>query len=121
MLQVQHRIPLRSVLFIVRRSVNEAAEDGIGAFGIKIGLPQLAVRDILESIKVLVSGGDFDPAAPSARAVEVQAAGIRNLSTIDNDLVIVETFVLRDRSADPGAVVTFGPGYLTAPMSSATL
>ena len=104
----------KGILFVIRRSVDEAAENGIGALGIKRGLPQLAVRDVLESIKVLIAGGDFDAAAPAARAVEVQAAGIRNLSAIDNDLVVVEAFVLRARVADPRAVIALGQRILYA-------
>ena len=77
-LQIQHRITLGLIFFIIRRSVNEAAESGIGAFGIVEGLPQLTVGHILEGIEVLVLGGDFDAAAPAAAAVEVQAAGVRN-------------------------------------------
>ena len=113
-LQIQHRITLGRVLLIIRRGVNEAAEHGVGALGMVERLPQLAMRHVLDGIEVLVLGGDFDAAAPPAAAVEVQAAGIRDSGSINHELVVVETFVLGPRDADPGAVVALGQGVLCA-------
>ena len=42
-----------------------------------------------------VVGRDFDTTAPTAGAVKIEAARVRNLGPIDKDLVIVEAFVLR--------------------------
>ena len=68
------------------------------------------MRHVLEGIEVLVRGGNFEAAAPAAAAVEVQAAGIRDLGAINHELVIVETFVLGPRDPDPGAVVALSQG-----------
>src|SRR5208282_4339475 len=57
---------------------------------------------------------NFKPAAPATAAVEIQAAGTRNLGAIDNELVVVKTFILWPRNADPGAVLAFGQGILRA-------
>ena len=40
-----------------------------------MNLPQLAVRHVLERVEVLVLRGDFNRAAPAARAVEEQLSG----------------------------------------------
>ena len=75
----------------------------------------MTVRHVLDGIKVLVLGGDFEPAAPATATVEIQATGIRDLGPIDHELVVVETFVLRPRDADPNAVVTLGQRVLCTP------
>ncbi|MGO8928376.1 MAG: hypothetical protein ACLQU3_16030 [Limisphaerales bacterium] len=72
------------------------------------------MRHILDGIEVLVLGRDFDTTAPAVAAVEIQAAGVRDPGAIDDELVIVKTFVLRPRVADPGAVVTLGQGVCCA-------
>ncbi len=107
-LQVQYWEPRVGLLVIIRRSVNEAAPGRVAGLGEIVDLPQMAVRHVLDSVEVLVFGGDFDTAAPTVAAVEIQAAGVRDPGAIDDELVIVETFVLRPRDADPGAVVTLG-------------
>lgn len=60
--------------------------------------------DIFDGVEVLVLGRDFNAAAPAAGAIEEYAAGVRNLGTINVELVVVKTFVLGTRVADPGAV-----------------
>jgi hypothetical protein len=68
---------------------------------------------MLESIKVLVRGGDFDAAAPTTTAVEVPSARIRNLGAINHKLVIVKPLILRPRHSDPGAIVAPGQRVLS--------
>ncbi len=111
-LQVEHGIAPGRILFIVRRRVDEAAEHGVGVLGRIEGLAQLAMRHVFESVEVMILGGDFDAAAPATGAVEIQAARIRNLGAVDDDLVVMKPFVLRSRFADPGAVVALGQGIL---------
>ena len=113
-LQIQHRITLARIQLIVGRSVNVAAKNGLGALGIEMHFLQMAVRHILESEKLAIRGRNFNAAAPPACAVKVQAAGVRDLRAIHNDLVVVETFVLRVRVADPCAVRAFGHLILDA-------
>ena len=72
------------------------------------------MRHVLESVEVLIFGGDFDPAAPAAGAVVVQAAGIRNRRAINPNLVVVEPFVLGTRVTDPGAAIALGQGVFYA-------
>ena len=64
-LQIQHRIALGRVLVIIRRRVNEAAENGIGVLGIVEGLPQLAMRHVLDGVEVLVLRREFRRRCPS--------------------------------------------------------
>jgi hypothetical protein len=66
------------------------------------------MRHVFEGVEILVFGGDFDATAPATGAVEVQAAGVRNLGAIDEELIIVETFVLRLGDADPCAFIALG-------------
>jgi hypothetical protein len=69
---------------------------------------------VFERIEVLVLGGNLHGAAPAARPVEKLAARIRYLGSVNDDLVIVETFILRIRDTDPGTVLTLGQGVLDA-------
>src|SRR5208283_1515442 len=114
MLQIERREALVGVLIIIRGRIDEAAAGRAAGSGEVEDLPQLAMGHVLEGIKVLILGGDFDAAAPAAGAVEVQAAGVWNLGAIDNELVVVETFVLGPRVADPGAVLALGQGVFYA-------
>ncbi len=66
--------------------------------------------DILEGIEVLFLGGDFNGAAPAAGTIEIQGVWIRSLGPINGELVVVEAFVQRARSADPSAVLALGEG-----------
>ena len=111
-LQIQHGITHRRVLFILGRRVNEAAQDRVGALGIVKRLTQLAVRNVLECVEILVVGRNFNAAAPAAGPVEVEAVGIRDLGTVHNDLVVMKAFILGTRLADPRSVVTFGQRIL---------
>jgi hypothetical protein len=70
----------------------------------------VAMGHVLHGIEVLVVGRDFDPAAPTARAVEHQRSRIRYRDVIDPQLVVVETFVLCVGDARPQAVVALGHG-----------
>ncbi len=110
-LEVQHGIAGRGVLVIGRRRVDEAPPRGFGDLRIIEILADLAVGDILEGIEVLVLGGAFHAAAPAAGPVEVQAAGVRNGSPVDPDLVVVKAFVLRfGFAAGPDAFLVLGQG-----------
>jgi hypothetical protein len=66
------------------------------------------MRHVLERIEFLVVGWDFQPTAPVAGAVEEQPTGVRDLSAVNDDLVIVETFVLGGRGDDPGSLFNDG-------------
>ena len=90
-LEVEDGIALGGILVIVRRSIDVGVAFGAGGLGVVIDLTQLAMGHFLEGVKVLVFGGNFDAAAPTTGAVEIEAAGIRNLGAIDNELIIVES------------------------------
>lgn len=63
------------------------------------------MRQILEGVKNLVLGRDFDSAAPTSSAVEEMAVRIGNVSAVDIDGVIVKSFVERSGVSDPSAVL----------------
>jgi hypothetical protein len=63
-LQIEHREALVGVLIIIRRGVNEAVAGRVAGFGEVVDLPQLAMGHVLERVKVLILGGDFDAATP---------------------------------------------------------
>src|SRR4051812_9858952 len=107
MLKIKNRIALIRVLVISRGRINERTARGVGALRIKENLPQLAVRHVLERIKILVMGREFHRAAPALCAEEEQAIGIRNFGAVDLERIIVKTFVQRPRMAVPGAIFAF--------------
>ena len=72
------------------------------------------MRHVLQGVEVLVLGRHFDAAAPTAAAVEIQAAGVRDLGAINHELVVVETFILGSRDAEPRAVIALGQGVFGA-------
>ena len=70
----------------------------------------MAVRHVLNSVEIRVVSRNFNAATPAVTAVKVQRSGVRNPGAIDQELVVVETFVLWTRDADPGTVLAFGQG-----------
>jgi len=120
-LEIEHRITLAGIFVIIRRSIDITVTDRAAGLRIVENLAQLAMRHVLKRIKVLVLGRNFDAAAPAAGTVEIQAAGVRHLGTIHNDLIVVETFVLGLRVADPGTAIAFGQGIFYAANISWTL
>ena len=70
-LNVQHRITLRS-LFIIGRSVDVALQRRVGDLGEEVHFPQVAVRHVFHRVEIRIVRGDFDAAAPTARSVEHQ-------------------------------------------------
>ena len=59
-LQIKHRIACGGVLFIIGRRVDETAAPCAGDFGEIQVLAQLPVRHVLQGIKILVPGGNFN-------------------------------------------------------------
>ena len=109
-LEIQHRIAGLRVVVVARRRVDETAPHGVVHLGVVDRLADLAVRDVLEGVEVLVLGRYFDAAAPAARAVEVEAVWVRDLRAVHPELVVMEPFVLGRRITDPDAVRTLGEG-----------
>ena len=68
----------------------------------------MSLRYILESIEVLVGCRYVYSAAPSAGTIVIEAARVRDVGSVDIQLVIVESLVLRGGFADP---VPFGIFY----------
>ena len=106
-LNVQHRIPFRS-LFIIGRSIDVALQRGIGDLREEVHFPQVAVRHVFHRVEVRIVRGDFDAAAPTARSVEHQRSRIGDIYAIHVELVIVEAFILRVGNAGPPAVGVLG-------------
>src|SRR5206468_10553810 len=108
-----HRIALRSLL-IIGRGVDEALQGRLANLGNQVHFTQLTMRHVLQSIEVLVVGGNFNSAAPAARAVEDLGPGVRDRDAIHVELVIVEAFVLSVRNAGPYAFLSLGHGISDA-------
>ena len=70
-----------------------------------MNLAKLAVRHVLERVKILILGRYFDGAAPASRAVKEQAVRIRNFRPINIDRVIVKALVQRPCVTGPRAVL----------------
>src|ERR1035437_3020614 len=59
------------------------------------------MRHILKSVEVLILCGNLDSATPAACAKEIQTCRIGNRSSVDIELIIVKTLVLRSAFAGP--------------------
>src|SRR3974390_1898466 len=70
------------------------------------------MRHVLNSVEVRIVSRNFNAAAPAVTAVKVQRSGVRNPSAIDHELVVVKTFVLGTRDADPGSILVLRKGVL---------
>src|SRR4029079_5318532 len=68
------------------------------------------MRHVFHRIEVLVLRRHFHATAPTIRAAEVFAVGIRNICPVDLDRIIVKSLVQGPRVADPRSVVSFGKG-----------
>ncbi len=106
-LQVEDRITIAGVLVVLGRRVDEAAARGASALREVQGLAELAVRDVLDGVEILILGRDLDAAAPAAGAEEELAAGVGHLGAVNVDPVVMEALVQGACGADPGAVFAF--------------
>jgi hypothetical protein len=92
-LQVENWVSSRGVFVISGRSVDKAAARGVCALGEIEDLSELAVRDILDGIDVLILGWDFDSATPAASTIKGLATGVGNLGAIDVDPIVMEPLI----------------------------
>ena len=53
-----------------------------------------ALCHVLQRVEILIRSRDVDTATPTACAIEIFAARIRNRSAVDVKLIVVETLVL---------------------------
>ena len=113
-LNVQHRIPFRS-LFIIGRSIHVALQRGVGDLREEVHFPQVAVRHVFHPVEIGIVRGDFDAAAPTTRSVEHERSWIGDTYTIHVELVIVEAFILRVGNAAPPAVGVLGHRVADSP------
>jgi hypothetical protein len=72
------------------------------------------MRHVLDGIEVRVVSRNFETTAPSTAAVKIHTAGVWDSGTINHELVVVETFILGSRDADPSPVLALGQGVLCA-------
>src|SRR6185437_16824783 len=100
--------------FVIGRRVDVNFDGVVGCFGEEVDFPQLPVRHVLHRIEVLIVGGNFNTAAPTAGAIEHDCAGVGNGDSIDVELVIVKAFVLRVGEAGPHAILALGHRILDA-------
>ena len=104
-LQIEHRITLGGIQVIFGGDIDEAVTHSIVDLRPIVDLTDLSLRDILDRVEILIRGGNIHTAAPTARAVVVEAGRIRDISSVDVQLIIVETLVLRSGLTDPDALV----------------
>ena len=105
MLEIEYRIPLLLVLVVSRRSVDEAVTHSLVGLRPVMNLTDIAMRNILQGIEILVMGRDLDSAAPTACTIIIKAARIRNRCSVHLELIIMESLVLRSRVACPHSVL----------------
>jgi len=67
-------------------------------------LTNVAVRNILEGIKILIAGRYLNTAAPSSGPIEKEAARVRNLRPVNDNLIIMEPFILGRRNTHPNTL-----------------
>ena len=94
-LEVQHRITHRQVVVVLWRRVDEKVPLAAGDIGMDIKLADLAVRDVLKGVDVLVMGREFKLGALGAGPEEELAGRVRHFGTVYHQCVIVVAFVER--------------------------
>ena len=94
MLQIKDWIFLL-VLSVCRRSVDKCTTLSVCTWRVEQNLMNIAMRNVLKSVEVLVVGRDFDTALPTYRTVVVLSTWIVECTAIDSQVVVVETFVHR--------------------------
>ena len=109
-LQIQHGVSRAGVIIVVGRRVDKTAARGVGAPGRVKDLAELAMRNVLERVGVLVLGRDLDGAAPAAGSEVGLAAGVRDLGAIDVDPIVMKSLIQGARGANPGAVLALLQG-----------
>lgn len=114
-LQVDHWIPFAGILFIAGRRIDKTAAHGRIEFRIIEFFADLTVRDVFQRIELLILCGDFNAAAPAAGAIKIEAAGVGDERTVDDELVVVEALILRSRVAHSYAVFILDHRIFYAP------
>src|SRR5471030_853323 len=89
-LQVENWKSLAGILVLIRRGINAAVTVRVAGLGEIKNLAQLAMWDVLERIQIVVLGGEFDSTAPAAGAEKIKAVRVRNLRTINYDLIVMK-------------------------------
>ncbi len=61
----------------------------------KVDLANLAVGNVFQCVEITIVGRNLNSAPPTHCSEIVFAVGIRNVGTIDDQLIVVEAFVKR--------------------------
>ena len=91
-LQIENRIFLL-ILSVSGRCINKCTTMGICALGIKINLLNISMRHLLHSIEILIMSRNFNTTFPSARAVIILSTRIIKHTTIDSQVIIMESLI----------------------------
>ena len=101
MLQVEHGEFLRGVLTVSSGQIDVAVAHLLCHCRVIVYLAHRTLGYVLYGVEVLIGCWHIDAASPSAGTIVVSAAGVGDGSTVDVELVIVESFVLWGRLTGP--------------------
>ena len=108
MLQVEHGELLVRIGIILGGQIDKAVTHRLGDRRPVINLVDRSLRHVFHRIKILVGSGHIDTASPTAGTIIILAARIRHRGTVDVELIIVESLVLRSGSASPDTILVLG-------------
>ena len=113
-LKVEDGIAFPGVPVVAGRGVDEGMPVRIARFREVVDFAELAMRHVLQGVKVRVLRGYLDAAAPTARPVEELTVGVRHLGAVDIDRVVMETLVERTGVTGPRAILALREGTAVA-------
>ena len=108
MLEVQDGIFLVRVLLVFRGQIDVAVTHAFRGLGPVVFLFHRPLGHVLDLPEIHVGGRNFDAAAPTAGAEEIEAAGIGHRGAVDIQLIVVEADILGIGRAGPYAVLILG-------------
>ena len=94
-LQIQDGELLGGIGEVLMRQIDVAATHLLGVGRPVEHLADRALRHILHLPEILVVGRNLDTAAPTAGTIVVEAVRVGHIGTVNVQLIIVETLVLR--------------------------
>ena len=92
-LEIQDGVTDRQVVVVLRRRVNEDVPLAAGDVGMDIELADLAVRDVLQCVYVLVVGRELDLGTLGAGSEKELAGRVRHFGAVYDQGVIMVAFV----------------------------
>ena len=94
-LQIQNGELLGGISEIFMRQINVATAHLLGVGRPVEDLADRALRYILHLPEILIGRRHLDATAPTAGTIVIKAIGVGHAGTVDVELIVVETLVLR--------------------------